>query len=202
MTFLLALAAAASLPSPAQAVDLRCVATLAIVANEQKRGAGWGDVDDVQDDGADFAALVGDDIVAKTGMTREAVRDAMIANVAAIQKSKLLPRADVLQCIASMHARVPKAPPPALPRCAAIMGLAYDAVKARDGMTKDAQDLATLASVLTYRAREAAIADGKSMAEADAQLGAERDKAAKVGAAPEAELRACTTLAAPAGVGQ
>ncbi len=201
MTILIALAAAL-LPTPAQAQDIRCVAALAIVASEQKRGTGWSDVDDVQDDGADFAALVGDQVITATGMTREAVRDAMIAAVAAIQTAKRLDRSEVAQCITAMHARLPKAPPPALPRCAAIMGLAYDAVKARDGLTKDAKDLATLASVLAYRAREATVAAGKSMAEADALIGAERDKAAKAGAAPEAELRACTQLAAPAGAGQ
>ena len=132
-------------------------------------------------------------------MTKEAVRDAMIAAVAAIQKSKALPRADVDRCILAMHARLPKRPPPTLPRCAAIMGLAYEAVKARDGLTKDAKDLATLASVLTYRAREAAVGDGKSIAEADAAIGAERAAAAKAGGAPQGELRACTALAAPPG---
>jgi len=193
------IALAAALPSPAQARDIRCVATLAIVASEQKRGSGWSDVDDVQDDGADFAVLVGEDVMKSTGSTREDVRTQMIAAVGAIQKTKALTRAEVTGCIASMKARVPAAPTPELPRCAAIMGLAYDAVKARDGLSKDAKDLGTLASVLTYRAREAAIGEGKSMAEADAAIGSERDKAAKSGGAPQAELRACTALAAPAG---
>lgn len=194
------IALAAALPTPAQAKDIRCVAALAIVANEQKRGTGWSDVDDVQDDGADFAAIVGDDVMKKTGATRDDVRTQMIAAVGAIQKSKALTRDVVTDCIVSMKARLPAPSVPELPRCAAIMGLAYDAVKARDGLSKDAKDLGTLASVLTYRAREIAIGEGKSMAEADAMIGVERDKAAKTGGAPQAELRACTTLAAPAGV--
>lgn len=193
------IAMAAALPSPAQAQDIRCVAALAIVANEQKRATGWGDVDDVQDDGADFAAQVGEDIIKTTGATREDVRAQMVAAVGAIQKGKTLTRGEVLDCIAGMKKRLPALPPPTLPRCAAIMGLAYDAVKARDGLTRDAMDLGTLASVLTYRAREVAIGAGKSMAEADAAIGAERDAAAKAGGAPQAELRACTALAVPAG---
>jgi hypothetical protein len=193
------IALAAALPSPAQAKDIRCVAALAIVASEQKRGSGWSDVDDVQDDGADFAAMVGEDVMKTTGATREDVRTQMVAAVSAIQKAKVLPREDVAACIAAMKVRLPAAPPPTLPRCAAIMGLAYDAVKARDGLSKDAKDLGTLASVLTYRAREMAIGEGKSMAEADAAIGAERDKASRAGGTPQAELRACTTLAAPSG---
>lgn len=193
------IALAAALPTPAQTKDIRCVAALAIVAGEQKRGAGWSDVDDVQDDGADFAALVGEDVMRTTGATRDEVRVQMIAAVAAIQKAKSLARDEVIGCIATAKARLPVAPAPALPRCAAIMGLAYDAVKARDGLSKDAKDLGTLASVLTYRARELAIGEGKTMAEADAAIGAERDKAAKSGGAPQAELRACTALAAPSG---
>ncbi len=197
MIVLLALAAA--LPTPMQTKDIRCVAALAIVASEQKRGSGWSDVDDVQDDGADFAALVGEDVMKTTGATREEVRTQMIAAVGAIQKAKALPRDEVVGCIAAAKARLPATPPPALPRCAAIMGLAYDAVKARDGLSKDAKDLGTLASVLTYRAREIAIGEGKTIAEADALIGAERDEAAKTGGAPQAELRTCTALAAPSG---
>lgn len=193
------IALAAALPSPAQAKDIRCVAALAIVASEQKRESGWSDVDDVQDDGADFAVLVGEDVMKTTGATREDVRTQMVAAVGAIQKGKALSREEVSGCIAAMKARIPVTPPPELPRCAAIMGLAYNAVKARDGLSKDAKDLGTLASVLTYRAREIAIGAGKSMAEADALIGAERDRAAKAGGAPQAELRACTALAAPAG---
>lgn len=193
------LALAAALPTPAQTQDIRCVAALAIVANEQKRGVAWSDVDDVQDDGADFAALVGEDVMKTTGATREDVRTQMLAAVAAIQKAKSLPREEVNACIATMKARLPATPVLALPRCAAIMALAYDAVKARDGLSKDAKDLGTLASVLTYRARAVAIGEGKSMAEADAAIGAEKDKAMKTGGAPQAELRACTALAAPSG---
>ncbi|WP_293884077.1 hypothetical protein [Sphingomonas sp.] len=197
MSILLALAAAAV--SPAQSTDIRCVAGLAIVANEQKRGSGWGDYPDVGDDGADFAGVVGGDVMKTTGKTREQVRDLILAAVADLQKAKTLDRAEIDKCAIRMHARIPTPPVPTMPRCAAIMALAYEAVKTRDGLTKDAKDLATLAAVLTYRAKEEAISVGRSEAEADALLGAERAKAAKTGGAPEAELRACATLAAPAG---
>ncbi|MBA3897088.1 MAG: hypothetical protein H0X36_08135, partial [Sphingomonadaceae bacterium] len=105
---------------------------------------------------------------------------------------------EVDRCVARMHARAPAPPPPALPHCAAVMGLAYDAVKARDGLTKDAKDLATLASVLAYRARTELTAGGKSEAEADALLAAARASAAKAGATSDDELQACANLAAPA----
>ncbi len=198
LTLVLA-AAAPALPTPAQARDIQCVATLAIVASEQRRAAGWGEIPDMQDEGAGYAAIVGEDVMKTTGETREAVRDRIVAAVARIQNAKRLPRADVDACIAAMRKRQPVAPPPSLPRCAAIMGLAYEAVKARDGLTKDAKDLATLASVLTYRARETAIAAGKSGIEADAMISRERDSASKAKGAPEGELRACASLAAPPG---
>ncbi len=108
MPLLLALATVA-LPTPAQATDLRCVAVLAIVANAQRRGAGWRDVDDVQRDGPEFAAIVGDDVMTATGMTREAVRDGMLAAVASVRKAKGPLRADVATCMATMHARIAQA---------------------------------------------------------------------------------------------
>lgn len=193
------LALAAALPTPAQAQDIRCVAAIAIVAGEQKRGAGWSDVDDVQSDGPDYAALIGEEVMKTTGATREDVRAQMIAAVAAIQKAKALPRDEVTRCIAAMKKRLPPAPEPSLPRCAAIMRLSYEAVKARDGLTKDAKDLATLAAVLLSRAQEQALAEGRTLAEAEVLIGLERELAAKAKGAPEAELRACTTLAAPKG---
>lgn len=185
--------------TPVQSADITCVAQLAIVASEQKRGTGWGDYPDVGDDGADFAAVVGDEVMTSTGQTKEQVRDQILAAVATVQKSGKLDRAEVDKCAILMHAKVPTPLPPTMPRCAAIMALSYEAVKTRDGLTKDAKDLATLASVLTYRAKEELISDGKSEAEADALIGTERAKAAKAGGAPESELRTCAGLAAPAG---
>jgi hypothetical protein len=195
MLILLALAAITS----AQSADIACVAKLAIVASEQKRGTGWTDYPDVGDDGADYASVVGEDVVTSTGQSKEQVRDLILAAVASVQKGGKLDRAEIDKCAILMHARVPVPLPPTMPRCAAIMSLSYDAVKARDGLTKDAKDLATLAAVLSYRAKEEMISDGKSEAEADAIIGAERAKAAKAGGAPESELRACAGLAAPAG---
>lgn len=199
MVLALFLAAATTLPTPIQASDLRCVALLAIVANEQRRGTGWTQYRDLQRDGARFAGVVGDDIVATTGETREAVRDQIVAQVARLQRGGELTRTEVDACAARVTVRAPAPPPPSLPRCAAIMGLAYDAVRARDGMTKDAKDLATLASVLTYRMRTELGAQGKSGSEIDALLAAERDKAANTGGAPQDELEACADLAAPDG---
>jgi hypothetical protein len=197
MFILFALSVAAI--TPAQSTAIRCVAGLAIVANQQKQGEGWTDYPDLNDDGADYATVVGEDVVKTTGRTKEQVRDLILAEVANFQKRAKIDRGKIDKCAALMHASVPSLPPPTMPRCAAIMLLSYEAVKTRDGMTKDAKDLATLAAVLSYRAKEEMISDGKSEAEADAVIGAERAKAAKTGGAPEAELRVCAGLAAPAG---
>lgn len=196
MSFLLAFAAAA-LPTPAQATEIRCVALLAIVANEQARGVGWSEYPALAADGARFSGVVGEQLMTATGRTREQVRDLILASVTGLQKAKALPRAEVDGCVTLMRTRAPAPPPPALPRCAAIMGLAYDAVKARDGLTKDAKDLATLASVLAYRAKVELTAAGRSEAQAEIALGLERDAAAEAGGAPDAELRGCAALAQP-----
>lgn len=105
MIAVLALAAVA-LPTPAQAKNIRCVAMLAMVADAQKRGARWGDVDDVRAKGAEFAAIVGVDVMKGTGATREAVRAQMVSAYAALNKAGVLARPEVLTCIASMNAHL------------------------------------------------------------------------------------------------
>lgn len=103
MILTLALAAAA-LPTPAQTKNIRCVAALAIVANAQARGAGWRDVEDVRKDGAEFAAITGDDVMTSTGATREDVGAMMRTAVGAIRREKGPAKAEVSACIVSMKA--------------------------------------------------------------------------------------------------
>jgi alkylhydroperoxidase/carboxymuconolactone decarboxylase family protein YurZ len=191
----LALLATAAL-SPQSTQDIRCVAVLGIVAYDQRRDATeWADLPSVGVDGERFAGIVGERTMRETGRTREAVKDLILAEVAAIQKAKTIPRPEVESCIKRMTVVAP--PPPAnLPRCAAVMTLAAEAVKAREGLSKGAKDLATLASVLAYRAKVEGAAAGKTEAQVAEAIAADRAAASKAGGADEEELQSCAELAA------
>lgn len=192
----LALLASAAL-SPQSMQDIRCVAVLGIVAYDQRRAATeWADLPSIGADGERFAGIVGERTMKESGRTREAVKDLILADVAALQKSKAIPRAEVDTCMKRMAAVAPPPLPPTLPRCAATMALAAEAVKAREGLTKGAKDLATLASVLAYRARVEGAGAGKSEAQVAAQIAAERASASAAGEVDDEQLKGCAELAA------
>lgn len=195
MTLLLALAAATAL-SPQSTQDVRCVALLGIVAYEQGRDSEWRDMPPIKAEGERFAGVVGERVMKETGKTREAVKALILADVAAFQKSKDLARDEVESCIARMAVVAPPPAPPELPRCAAIMLVAAETVKAREGLSKGAKDLATLASILAYRARVEGVAAGKTEAQVTDGITAERAAAIKAGNTDEGELQGCADLAA------
>ena len=195
MTLLLALAAATAL-SPQSTQDVRCVALLGIVAYEQGRDSEWRDMPPIKADGERFAGVVGERVMKETGRTREAVRELILADVAAIQKTKTLLRDEVDSCIARIAVVAPPTAPPELPRCAAIMLVAAENVKAREGLSKGAKDLATLASILAYRAQVEGVAAGKTEAQVADGIAAERAAAIKAGSTDEGELQSCADLAA------
>jgi len=184
-------AAPASGPlNPAQREQVECVAALAIVASEQQRGvpaaAAW---PPLAERGARFAQVTGERLMAEAGMTKEAVRDAIIASVAAHQKAageagaaKELPRDLVQGCVALMDRQTPPPAPPTLPQCAAMLALAQE----RPG-AGDARDLKTLASVLDHRAREQLRASGKSGTEIDREMTLTREAIAAEAAKREAD---------------
>ncbi len=185
---------AATTLSPQSAQDLRCVAVLGVVAGDQRRARPtWEGLPPLGNDGARFAAIVGARTMAETGQTREAVRDLILADVAALQKSKMIPRADVEACAKRMAI---VAPSPTLPRCAAVTELAADAAKAREGESESAKDLATLAAVLAYRARAEGAAAGRSAAQVAEQIAAERKAARARGEAENELIQDCAALAA------
>ena len=188
--------APAPLLSPAIAQDIRCVALLAIVAGEQARGKGWNDLPALGDDGKRYAAVAGEAAMKEGPRSREAVRDLILAQVAAFRKAGPLPPAEVSACVKRMEERAPPPPPPTLPRCAAIMALSADAVKARDGLTKDARDLATLASVLAYRAKAEGADKGQSERQVSDAIAVERAAVTKIGGAGDDEIQDCAQLAA------
>lgn len=180
--------------------QLRCVALLAIVAGEQeRRTAAALELPPLARDGARFAQVTGDAVVA-TGRTREQVRDLILAEVAAAQKAAgaegKLPVEEARSC-AALAARVaPAPPPPDAVQCAGLMKLAADDVRRREGMSKTATDLITLASVLENRARTDLRAQGRTDAEGDRELGLAREAIQKTpDSAPDME--ACVELAKP-----
>ena len=106
MIIFLALSAATAITT-AQATAIRCVAGLAIVADEQKHGEGWTDYPDLNKYGPDFATLVGEDVMKTTGKTQEQVRDLIYADVEEFKKQAAIDRSEIDKCAAIMMASLP-----------------------------------------------------------------------------------------------
>ncbi|MBA2921209.1 hypothetical protein GON01_16075 [Sphingomonas sp. MAH-20] len=198
----MALAAAAPLPlSDVQVRQVRCVAVLAIVAGEQERRAAAAlSLPPLARRGARFAQVVGDALVKDTGRTQEQVRDLILRQVAAVQKAAGKtaepPIDEARGCVEVMNAVAPPLPPPSAIQCAGLLKLAADDVHKREGMSKTAMDLMTIASLVEDRARTELRAAGKSEAESDRELTLAREAiAADPKSAPEME--ACVELAQP-----
>jgi hypothetical protein len=198
--------------SAEQQRDIDCVATLAIIANDQERGApGAEDYPLVVERGRTWAGIVGERVMEQSGLPREAVRDAILAAVAA-QQARVRDVADPAEivgaqmaiCLPLLDAQVPPERQPSLPECAGLLQIAYDEVYAREGLSSVAKDLKTLAFVLESRAREQYLADGYSSSESDVLLttlrekllAAARDRAAR-GLGDDLDFDHCFALAAP-----
>lgn len=203
--FTVALALAA-VPAPLpltseQQQRIRCVAVLAIVAGEQqRRTAAALDLPPLDRQGARFAQAVGDAVMKESGRTREQVRDLILTQVKAAQQAAgpaaKLPIEEARGCVAVMNAVAPPLPPPGAVQCAGLLKLAADDVKRREGMSKTATDLITIAALLDDRARTELRAAGKTEAESDRDLTLAREAiAAKPETAPDME--ACVELAQP-----
>ncbi|ASK88793.1 hypothetical protein [Sphingorhabdus sp. SMR4y] len=205
----------ASQPEPLnvnQQQALSCVAVLAIVASEQERGvAGAFDYPLLSERGATYAGLVGEQIMEESGRNREQVRDAMIAAVAerqAVAQEAADPdqavSGEMAICLPLLDAAVPPRPKPDLTQCAGMLQLAYEEVHDREGLSKTAQDLKTLAAVLDSRARDQMRAEGLSGPESDilltqsreALLAEARQREAR-GQGSNLDFEHCFTLAAP-----
>ncbi len=201
LSLVLAMAVAAPPPLSVQhQQQLRCVALLAIVAGEQeRRTAAALELPPLARDGARFAQVTGDAVVA-TGRTREQVRDLILAEVAAAQKAAgpqgTLPVDEARACATLANQVAPPPPPPGAVQCAGLMKLAADDVRRREGMSKSATDLITLATVLENRARTELRAQGRTDAEGDRALGLAREAIQK---APDSapDLESCVELAKP-----
>lgn len=211
----LAQASSVSLPKPLTDVhkrDLSCVAALAIVASEQERGVTSAfEYPLLEERGRAYAGLVGERVMQETGMTREQVREQILAAVT-VQQGKVkdvaepqqVVEAEMAKCLPLLEQEVPPKPKPTLNQCAAMVELAYREVHGREGLSKTAQDLKTLAYVLDSRAREALKAEGYSGNESDiilTQLREEMLADAKVkekaGKSSDLDFDHCFKLAAP-----
>lgn len=190
----------------------RCVAVLAIVANEQQRGA-----DEPSGHpalvfrGAKFSDLVTRALMKETGRPRDQARAEILAQVSALQAESALasdPAAFLGEivgpCIAMLDRLVPPPEKPTLPQCAAALTLAFEDEKAHQGMSASARTLAVFSSVLDGRAREELKATGKTEAESDIVIGLEREKLLmefkrhrKKGAQDKIDFQSCFEMARP-----
>ncbi|MBB5686237.1 hypothetical protein [Sphingobium boeckii] len=192
---LLAGGATAHAYTPEQAGLIQCVAQLSIVASQQQAGVSSALVyPPLETSGARFAQVVGERLMADARQSREQVRDAFVAGVAAEQKratagggARDIPRDEIIACVALMEKTAPAPPPPTLPQCAGMVKLAYDEVHGREGLSKSAKDMATIAAVLEARARDGLLADGNSQGDADRILTQTRETIAKDVARREAD---------------
>lgn len=213
LSLALPLPVAAQAPTPnrlteAHRVDLHCAAAFALAASAQAQGDGAAlALPPLGVRGKRYFALVGDQVVEQAGLTREQVRDLLTAEVVAIQRKgatepdKAL-AAEVRPCIARLDIAVPPLKTPGLLQCSAILAIAYEEVHAREGMTPAAQDLKTLASVLSAREHEALVAAGRGEDAADATIAMAHDAMLKEafdgdGGVEKYDIAQCYDLAKP-----
>jgi hypothetical protein len=199
-------------PTDIQQRDLSCVAVFAIIASEQERGVQTAfDYPLMEERGRTYMAQVGATIMSETGRSREQVAEAFVEAVAA-QQAKVKHVADpgevvdaeMERCLPVLDAAVPPKPKPTLNQCAVMLQLAYEEIYGREGLSKTAQDLKTLAAVLDNRARERLRTEGYSGNETDITMTQSREsmlaeaEAAKIkGEASTLDFEHCFTLAAP-----
>lgn len=206
------LRAAPALPDAALRADLHCAAVFAIAATEQARGSAAAmKLPPLALRGKRFFAETGARAVEQGGLTQEAVRDLLVADVTAMQRRAAAAAAaapdaelaaEVLPCLARLDAVVPPLQVPDLAQCAAILTLAWEEERAKGPQDGPARDLQTLAQVLTTRARAAFVAEGRSGDGADAAVEEARDvmrkeAANRPGGVDNYDIAHCYELAAP-----
>lgn len=208
----------ASGPAPAPAPDLshltlahraalKCAAAFAIVASEQQRGLdsalafpplAWR--------GKEYFVRTSAKVIDEAGLTRDQVRDLLVADVAAFQKQAAGSKdpdgtvtAAMKPCLPLLDAEVPPLATPTLLQCSAMLAITYDEVHAREGLSPTAKDIATLASVLADRARKEQLASGKSGDDADRAIEEAKEALLADGGsgADKYEVSVCYDLAKP-----
>ena len=161
--------------------------------------------------GATYLGLVGKGIMDDNDRSREQVRQDLLAAVAtqqALGQEAADPEEVVAEqmktCLPLLDAAVPPKPKPDLNQCAGLLQLAYEEVHDREGLSKTAQDLKTLASVLDSRTRDKMRAEGLSGRESDIMLAearetmlADAEEKEADDQDPDLDIEHCFTLAAP-----
>lgn len=195
-----------------QKADVKCAVAFAIVAGGQERGeASALAYPLLAARGRTFFADLGQRLIKDLNTTPQKVQlllenEARAFQNAAKETNDPNGTVDAIMppCLSRLDAVVPPPPKPSLPECAAILGLAYDEVFAREGLSPTARDLKTLASVLDSRARDELRAGGKSGNEIDVALDTIKnviaaDAAAleKQGKSPNIDYDYCFELAKP-----
>lgn len=162
---------------------LECAAVFAVVASEQEASAEPAlRFPPLAYRGREYFVLSSTQVMNDAGLSREAVRDLLTADVAALQQQAKAGDPDAVvaaamaPCLPRLDAAVAPLVTPDLLQCSAILQVAYEDLHGREGMTPRAQDLATLASVLTSREREALVAKGLSGDRADQTIAEAHDK--------------------------
>lgn len=195
--------------TPEHRAALQCAAVFAIVASEQANGAPAAlAFPPLAVRGKRYFVEVSTRVIAEAGLTREQVRDLIVADVGTLQKSASADPADTAlttqmrACLPLLDKAVPPLRTPDLLQCTAILSLAYEEVHGREGMTPAAQDMKTLASVLTAREREALIAAGRSGDQADQAIAEAHDAMLKEafdegGGVEKYDIAHCYDLAKP-----
>ncbi len=162
-----------------QAEQVRCVAALAVAAYDQQRGAlGWAGFPWLPDRGKRFSGIIGDRLVKDTGLSRDAIRQAIIGEVAALQKRagpQLEAQTLVRSCIAVMDKVDPPKAPPSLPKCAAMVSIAAQDAAAVDPRSVQARQLSNVAAILDAKAREELRMAGNTERENDVVIGLEKE---------------------------
>lgn len=183
---LLAPALASAAPPPLdRKAELRCVATLALVAYDQQRSApGWDGFPDLTRRGAHFAGVVQRRL--SPALSEDGYRKAVRAEIEALQAEavkaddpELLAHGAARECMALADAIDPPPVEPSTARCAALSAIAYQDMKAKVGETNEATAMMVLASVLDSEARKEWRTAGKTEAENDVLMGVEREAVAK-----------------------
>ena len=192
--------------------QVRCVAVLAIVANEQQRGEGdWSGYPGLSIRGAKFSDFVANALMKEAGRSGPEARAEVLAKLSALQVESAQaddPIAFLREvadpCIMMLDRFVPPPKRPTLPQCAAALTLAFEDEKAHQGMSASARTLAVFSSVLDGRAREELKAAGKTEAESDVVMGLERErllmefkKHHKKGAQDKIDFQSCFEMARP-----
>lgn len=178
-----------------QKADVRCAVAFAIVAGGQQRGeASALGYPLLEERGRKFFADLGGRLIRDLDATPQQVQLVLESEARAFQDAAQETNdpngtvdAVMEPCLTRLDSAVPPPPQPSLPECAAILGLAYDEVFAREGLSPAARDLKTLASVLDSRARDELRADGKSGNEIDFALDAIKNAIAADAVRQEAE---------------